>query len=145
LWASQRPDPASGVPRADGLDAWDCSIFRIEQRTRPASELIIAAVAITVAIWGAAPRDGFVTTVDPRYVAPIIRRSKPVWGYSYLRAGWRFLRITKERKLHMLQLPAAECPRPVAWEWERPIFGNIRRRWNRPVIAEQSAFDLDTA
>jgi hypothetical protein len=132
LWASQRPDPASGVPRSDGLEAWDCSIFRIEQRTVPASALIRAAVGITASVWGAAPRDGFVTTIDPRHVAPTMRRGKPVYGYCYLMAGWRFLRITSERKLHMVQLPAADIA-PLSWVWDRPIFGNVRRRWDRPI------------
>ena len=44
LWASHRPDPASGVKRADGRDCWDCSMFRVERRTVQASVLIREAV-----------------------------------------------------------------------------------------------------
>lgn len=106
LWASQRPAPSSGIRRADGLNAWDCSLFRIEQRTAPrASDLITSAVQATVALWGEPPCDGFVTTIDPLHVAPIKRRGQETWGYSYMCAGWRFLRITSARKLIMLQLP----------------------------------------
>lgn len=55
IWASQRPDPGSGVKRADGLDAWDCSIFRRVDGAALASDLIREAVAVTLAIWGAPP------------------------------------------------------------------------------------------
>lgn len=142
LWASQRPDPASGIRRADGLDAWDCALFRVETRTVPASDLIREAVAVTAATWHPLPADGFVTTVDPRYVAPTMRRGNPVYGYCYLKAGWSFLRITSERKLHMLCLPCAAFPDPIAARWDRPQFGNVRKRWPRSVSPLQESIPL---
>jgi hypothetical protein len=81
--------------------------------------------------------DGFVTTVDPRHVAPTMRRGKPVYGYCYIKAGWRFLRITSERQLHMLQLPASEIAAAASWSWDRPIFGNVRGRWSRQINSAQ--------
>ena len=110
LWASHRPDPASGVKRADGRDCWDCSMFRVERRTVQASVLIREAVAVTKSVWGEPlPADGFITTVDPRHVAPIRRRGELVWGYCYLKAGWQLMpERTKARSLIIWQLPLAE-------------------------------------
>lgn len=116
LWASQRPSPDSGIKRADGLNAWDCSVFRVEHRTVPASELIGEAVCITRYFWGdLMPADGFVTTVNPHKVQTIKRRGKTVHGFSFQKAGWQELKITKTRKLVMLQLPLSDV-----WQF-RPI------------------------
>ena len=105
LWASQRPDPSSGIKRADNRHAWDCSLFRIEIPTVYASELIQEAVAITKDIWDdELPSDGFVTTIDRRKVAPMKRRGQDVWGYCYEKAGWVNIGLTKTRKLVLLQL-----------------------------------------
>ena len=53
VWASHRAAPGANLarPRFDGLDVWDCSIFRIEQHTVVASDLIREAVAITRGVW----------------------------------------------------------------------------------------------
>jgi hypothetical protein len=126
LWASHRAAPNAGLarPRFDGLDVWDCSIFRIEQRTVEASALIREAVAITRSIWTELPRDGFYTTVDPRHVQPIKRRGRDVWGYSYIKAGWiEMPSRTLSRKLVQLVLPgpalADVVPMPVRYEREQ--------------------------
>src|SRR5688500_3823663 len=50
LWASHRPAPGKAV-RPDGRDVWACCLFRIEQRTVAASELIREAVAVTKHYW----------------------------------------------------------------------------------------------
>lgn len=107
LWASQRPAPGSGAVRADGRDCWDCALFRVEVPTVPASELIKEAVSITWALWGdVPPRDGFITTVNPRKVQPVTRRGQPLWGYCFLKAGWAQLpEPTKARRLVLWQLP----------------------------------------
>jgi hypothetical protein len=75
-----------------------------------ASTLIRAAVSITWGLWqDVPPRDGFITTVNPRKVAPIQRRGRPLWGYSFLKAGWHLLpEVTKERKLILWQLPLSQ-------------------------------------
>jgi hypothetical protein len=124
LWASHRAAPSANLarPRFDGLDVWDCSMFRIEHKTVPASELIREAVAITRGVWTELPRDGFYTTVDPRHVAPIKQRGRDVWGYSYIKAGWQVLPArTLSRKLVQLMLPGSDLAttRPIiaAWEW----------------------------
>lgn len=105
VWASHRPAPGKAV-RPDGRDVWACSLFRVEQRTVAASQLIMEAVAITKGLWGdVMPRDGFYTTINPRKVPPIKRRGREVWGYSYLKAGWEPAGITKERKLLILIYP----------------------------------------
>lgn len=122
LWASQKPK--DGIERSDGLTAWDCSIFRNESSER-GSDLIRAAVAITLGAWGDPPPDGFVTTVDPYKVAPTMVRGYPVWGWVFYKAGFKFLKITSARKLHMLQLPRVDLLRiePKFVEWEKgPIF-----------------------
>jgi hypothetical protein len=136
LWVSQRPDPASGVARLDGLDAWDCAYFRNEGSLVKASVLIREAVAITVGIWGpggqegpvSVPADGFVTTVNPHRVAPTMRRGEPTWGYCFQRAGWIVRpERTKARDLVMLQLPATDLAgvAPVVVPWNTALFGAL--------------------
>ena len=109
VWASQRPDPSSGITRDDGLDAWDCSIFRNEGAKIKSSELIKEAVAITLGKWAdILPVDGFITTVNPRKVRPIKQRGRLIWGYCFLKAGFRRIGETKVRQLGLLQLPLDE-------------------------------------
>jgi len=129
LWASHRPAPNAGLerPRFDGLDVWDCSIFRVEHQTVLASDLIREAVAITRGVWAELPADGFYTTIDPRKVPPIKRRGVDMWGYSYIKAGWRVLpALTKSRKLIQLILPAADlanvCPVSASFEETQQSF-----------------------
>lgn len=134
LWASHRPAPAANLaqPRFDGLDVWDCSIFRIEQRTVHASDLIREAVAITRGVWPELPRDGFYTTIDPRKVPPIKRRGRDTWGYSYSKAGWQEQAArTKSRKLLVFILPpdVLAAVAPVHAALCLPPFGIAWRRW----------------
>lgn len=136
LWASHRPAPCANLerPRFDGLDVWDCSVFRIEQKTVLASDLIKEAVAITRGVWPELPSDGFYTTIDPRYVAPIKRHGVNVWGYSYIKAGWIVLPdLTISRKLVQLLLPgdALADTTPVQARVVLPPFGTAWRRWAR--------------
>lgn len=109
LWASQRPDPNSDAVRADGLDAWDCSIYRNEEAKVKSSDLILEAVQITWARWGnVPPLDGFVTTVDPKHVKATMVRGRPVWGYCFLKAGFVDIGRTKRRNLVLLQFDLAQ-------------------------------------
>ncbi len=72
-------------PRAelalDGLDAWRCSIFRNEGAGL-SSELIEAAMALTVERWSDRPADGWLTWIDVTKV----RSTNP--GYCFKQAGW---------------------------------------------------------
>jgi hypothetical protein len=130
LWASHRCAPSSGVVRMDGLDVWDCSIFRNEQQAIQASLLVKEAVAITKGVWqdGELPRHGFWTTVSPKKVAPVRRRGRDVWGYCFIKAGWEMHdQRTKRRGLVQLSLArdqlAAVEPVTAAWNYPAPLFG----------------------
>ena len=113
VWASHRPAPGKAV-RPDGRDVWACTLFRVEHRTVPASELITEAMAITRFFWGdVMPKDGFYTTINPAKVQPIQRHGKPLWGYSWLKAGWFEAGITKRRKLLVFLFPSLDLVSPV--------------------------------
>jgi hypothetical protein len=49
--------------RDDGLDAFECTIFRNESE-HLSSELIRSAVRATIQEWGTPPKDGIITYVD---------------------------------------------------------------------------------
>jgi hypothetical protein len=148
LWASHRPAPTAGLarPRFDGLDVWDCSLFRIEHRTVLASVLIQEAVAITRGLWDdILPRDGFYTTVNPRHIQPIKVHGRDVWGYCYIKAGWQALpERTKVRHLIQLQLPLSnlEAIEPLAVAVGMPPFGIAWRHKKREIDNSQLALDL---
>jgi hypothetical protein len=148
LWASHRPEPGKAV-RADGRDAWACTMFRVEHRTVVASDLIREAVAITKALWQPLPADGFYTTINPRKVAPIKQRGRAVWGYCYIKAGWRVLEErTKVRDLIILQMPADDLAQaePIQVSTATPPFGTAWRRWAKAIPEGQlSLFDTNRA
>ncbi len=143
LWASHRPAPGKAA-RADGRDAWACTMFRVEQRTVLASDLIKEAVAITCGFWEPLPMDGFYTTINPRKIAPIKRRGIDVWGYCYIKAGWQVEEArTKARDLIILSLPLAQLEQvcPLQTSVALPPFGTVWRRWKRDVDdAQMSLF-----
>lgn len=138
LWASHRPAPGKAV-RADGRDAWACTMFRVEQRTVAASELIKEAVGVTRGLWGdVPPGDGFYTTINPRMVAPIKRRGQDVWGYCYIKAGWIVEDArTKVRDLIILNLPLDAFTQPLDVTINNPPFGMAWRRWARKTDEAQ--------
>jgi len=85
----------SGI-RDDGLQAWECTIFRNES-PHMSSQMIKAAVTATLAEWGTPPADGLIT-----YVAPDkIRSINP--GCCFKRAGWQRIGQSKRRRLMLLQ------------------------------------------
>lgn len=140
LWASHRPAPGKAV-RADGRDAWACTMFRVEHRTVPASLLILEATAITRGIWTPIPLDGFYTTIDPRKVPPITRRGVPLWGYCYVKAGWSVLPDrTRRRDLIQLVYAAEQLAAldPIAAPLAMPPFGIAWRRWPKDDPADQA-------
>ncbi len=68
--------------------AWVCSAFRRATNDRPASELIVEAVAATRAYYGEPPLLGMITFIDRSRVPPLHTRRGNVWGYTYRRAGF---------------------------------------------------------
>lgn len=89
--------------------AWECSLFRVEGEA-VASELIIEAVAATRAVYGTPPPLGFVTFIDPTKVRPVVMRGLPTFGYSWVKAGWKYAGTTEGGKLAFTQAPADMPP-----------------------------------
>lgn len=87
--------------------SWDCVLFRNESPVL-SSVLIRDAVAVTRALWGDPPSDGFLTYVDPTATR---RKRDP--GRCYRKAGWRLLPDRSTRGLVVLQLLPADFPPPV--------------------------------
>lgn len=67
--------------------AWVCSCF-VKRCDGLASDFIREAVAITLWRWPVPPL-GMITFIDESEVRPIKRRGAELWGYSYLKAGFR--------------------------------------------------------
>ena len=86
LWVTSWPFAEYTKHRWAG--AWVNSCFRRESGPS-ASELIRDAVAATLWRWPTPPDLGMVTFIDPKHVAPIKRRGKDVWGYTYILAGFK--------------------------------------------------------
>lgn len=129
LWASHRPAPGM-AERPDGRDVWACTMFRVEQRTVLASELIKEAVAITAGLWRPLPVDGFYTTINPKFVKSQGR--KRGWGWCFQCAGWEVqTEHTKRRNLIVLILPYEKLFRvePITTTTNYPPFGTAWRRW----------------
>lgn len=91
LWVTSWPI-AAYVKHA-WAGAWVNSLFRSEG-AGVASTLIREAVAATKSIWQPPPL-GIVTFVDPKHVPPKIRRGEAIYGYSYLKAGFKHVGFTK--------------------------------------------------
>lgn len=85
----------SGI-RDDGLQAWECTIFRNESKNL-SSDMIRAAIAATIYEWGQPPPDGIITYVDQSKV----RSPNP--GFCFLSAGFRRIGRSKRRGLTLLQ------------------------------------------
>lgn len=114
LWVSSWPF-AEYVRHAWG-GAWMCSCFRNEGPGL-SSELILAAVAATRAVWGDPPALGMVTFVD----ADKTRRKRDP-GRCYRRAGFKPCGMTKGG-LFALQLLPADMPEArAAMDFTDPLF-----------------------
>lgn len=74
--------------------AWINSLFRREGGV-VASEMIRQAVSHTRHHWPQAPELGMVSFVDPKKVKPTMVRGKPIYGYCYLKAGFKHVGFTK--------------------------------------------------
>lgn len=109
LWVTSWPK-AEFVKHA-WAGAWINSCFRREQGGL-ASDLILEAVAVTRHRWPDIPALGMVTFIDRDKVRPTMRRGKPIWGYSYLQAGFRQVGETVGGLLAFQLLPA-DMPPPA--------------------------------
>lgn len=108
VWVTSYPYPE--YVKHDWAGAWVNSLFRNESE-HWASELIIQAIAATRWQWEPPPL-GIVTFIDPRHVRPIMRRGRPVWGYTYRRAGFLPVGQTKGGLLAFQLLPE-DMPEPA--------------------------------
>jgi len=98
----------------DWAGAWVNSLFR-KECAGLASDYILAAVAATRYYYPDVPNLGMITFINPRHVKPIMRRGVPVWGYSYLKAGFQAVGTTRGGLLAFQLLPAAmPAPLPAA-------------------------------
>ncbi len=85
LWVTSWPLPEYVKHRWPG--AWVNSCFRREGGIR-ASDMIRQAVAVTRWRWPDVPALGLVTFIDPAHVKPTMVRGKPVYGWTYIKAGF---------------------------------------------------------
>jgi len=91
--------------------AWMCSAFRNEG-AGVASEMIRDAVAATRHHYGDPPEIGMVTFLDRKHVKPTKVRGKDVWGWTWQKAGFQMVGVTKSSKLLAFRLPPADMPPP---------------------------------
>lgn len=93
--------------------AWVCSAFRSEG-AGVASQLIRQAVAATRAHYGTPPDLGMVTFINRSRVRPIKVRGRPVWGWTFRKAGFVEAGETKSGLLALQLWPEAmPGPRPA--------------------------------
>lgn len=90
--------------------AWVCSAFRNEG-AGVASEMIRDALACTVATYGLGAH-GMVTFINRKKVRPTKVRGVDVWGWTFLRAGFRACGETAGG-LMALWIDAADMPAPA--------------------------------
>jgi hypothetical protein len=108
LWTSSWPF-AEFVKHA-WAGAWINTMFRNEGSTL-SSDLILEAIAITRSVWSDTPALGMVTFIDPKKVKPTIRRGQAIYGYCYMKAGFKHVGFTKGG-LWVWQLLPDEMPEP---------------------------------
>lgn len=111
VWVTSWPLPE--FCKHEWAGAWVNSLFRKECGGE-ASAMILDAVAATRARWADPPALGIVTFVDPRHVPGVKRRGVTIYGYSYLKAGFRHVGFTKENGLWAWQMLPADMPPAAA-------------------------------
>lgn len=92
LWVTSWP--FAEYVRHEWAGAWVCSLFRNEG-AGIASDLIRDALAATQYEFGEPPELGLVTFIDRRFVRPTMVRGREVFGWTWLRAGFREIGETK--------------------------------------------------
>lgn len=85
--------------------AWVNSLFRNESG-RKSSEMIREAIAATRMFW-TPPENGIVTFVDSDEVPGVVVRGERIFGYCYLKAGFRHVGFTKGGLWAWQMLPEA--------------------------------------
>lgn len=112
LWTTSWP--FAQFVKHEWAGAWMCSMFRNEGSAL-GSELIVQAVAATRWRYGEPPPLGMVTFIDPRKVPGYFRRTRTgqvlEWGYSFYKAGFRYVGWTKGG-LFAMRLDPADMPEP---------------------------------
>lgn len=94
--------------------AWINSTFRREDGDVKASEMISWAIAHTRWEWPTVPDLGMVTFIDPTKVKGTKVRGEVVYGYSYLKAGFRHVGETQGGLL-AFQITAEDMPDPMPY------------------------------
>ena len=110
FWVTSYPFPE--YVRHAWAGAWVCSAFRNEG-AGVASEMIREAVAATRAHFGEPPELGMITFIDAKKVKPTKRHGVNTWGYTYEKAGFRYVGKTKGGLLAFQLLPE-DMPEPLA-------------------------------
>lgn len=113
--------PFGEYVRHDWPGAWVNSLFRKECPGR-ASDMIRAAVAATRMFWHP-PELGIVSFVDPNEVPGVVVRGERIYGYCYLRAGWKHVGFTKGGLWAWQQLPADMPPAKPSIGMQAMLFG----------------------
>lgn len=89
--------------------AWICSAFRNEGAGK-ATDMIVDAVAATRYHYGEPPELGMITFIDRGKVKPTMVRGRPVYGWTFRKAGFEEVGETKTNKLLALQLLPEKMP-----------------------------------
>lgn len=112
VWGTSWPYPELVAHAWPG--AWICSIFRrLPECPHQASDLITQAVAATRWRFGEPPALGMVTWVQPKRVRPTMVHGRPVWGWTFLKAGFEPDVPTKGGYL-TFRLPPERMPESLA-------------------------------
>jgi hypothetical protein len=114
LWVTSWP--FAQYCKHEWAGAWVNSLFRNEGQEL-SSRLIREAVSCTRFRWPAVPDLGIVSFVDPHKVPGVRRRGQAVYGYCYLKAGFRHVGYT-QGGLWAWQMLPDEMPEPA------PAFGS---------------------
>lgn len=126
-WVTFRPTPGKAV-RQDGLDAWECALFR---NTGPllSSWLILEAVQLSVSLWGVLPKDGLITYVKPAAVKSV----NP--GCCFKKAGWKKAGVSSDGK-PMFRAPDVAPADIRNWQWRGDRGGKLRREIEQEALIQ---------
>lgn len=103
--------PLGEFVKHDWPGAWICAAFRSEGAGL-ASLLIRQAVAATRAYFGDPPPQGMITFIDRSKVRPTMVHGAAVWGWTFRKAGFVEIGVTRERNRLVLQLAPEAMPEP---------------------------------
>ena len=108
LWVTSYP--FARYVRHQWAGAWMCSAFRNEG-AGIASELIRDAIAVTRYKYGNPPPLGMVTFLDRDHVKPTVVRGHPIYGWTWMKIGFKPCGETKGGLLAFQLLPE-DMPEP---------------------------------